>query len=61
MKQDAILVREDGKRFKAIEVNTWTLVTACPLGDPEEDRIKLVAANEYEGFYSKKRYTLTEA
>lgn len=61
MKQDAILIREDGKRFKAVEVNIWTLVTSCVSFDPEEDRVRLVAANEYEGFYSKKRYTLTEA
>jgi len=59
MKYNSILVREDGKRFKVIEINHWTLVLSCGMADSEEDRVKHIADKDYVGFYSKKKYTLT--
>lgn len=60
MKVNDTLIRDDGKVFKVIEPNHWSLVIAER--GAEEDRVKQCAdkreAGTYLGYYSNRKYKL---
>lgn len=45
IKRGSVLVREDGVKFKASEINTYSLVLSMLSLDPAEDRVRHLDSN----------------